>query len=264
VNEESRPYLTIVVPAYNEEHRLPSALRSIHSYLEQQPYTGEVIVVDDGSIDATISSVRSVESQVGPIRLLELPHRGKAAAVRAGMLEARGQLVLFTDADLSTPLSFIEQLSQAIEAGADVAIGSREGKGARRLGEPGYRHVMGRVFNAVVRAIAVPGINDTQCGFKMFRHRVAQDVFSSLRLYDGSQEVTGPRVTGFDVEVLFVSRKRGYDIVEIPVQWRHVPGSKVAPLSDSVRMFADVIRVRLNDLRGRYTSPEVRVIDDAR
>lgn len=263
MSDESRPYLSVIVPAYNEEHRLPSTLRSIRAFLDKKPYLSEVIVVDDGSSDATVASIRSIRNQVNPLEILELPHRGKAAAVRAGMLAARGQIVLFTDADLSTPLSYVDTLTAAIDDGADVAIGSREGEGARRLGEPGYRHIMGRIFNTVVRALAVPGINDTQCGFKAFRDHVASDVFSSLRLYDGSRTVTGPRVTGFDVEVLFVARKRGYTIVEIPVQWRHVPGSKVAPMSDAVRMFSDVLRVRLNDIRGKYARADDRVVRDA-
>jgi dolichyl-phosphate beta-glucosyltransferase len=115
-----------------------------------------------------------------------------------------------------------------------------------------YRHLMGRVFNTLVRIVAVPGVNDTQCGFKAFRAEVARDIFPDLRLYDGSKVVVGPRVTGFDVEILFLARRRGYRLVEVPVEWTHVPGSKVAPLSDSIRMFADVLRVRLNAIRGRY------------
>ena len=159
---------------------------------------------------------------------------------------------MFTDADLSTPMAYLDQLLAALSGQAEVAIGSREGKGSKRVGEPMYRHVMGRVFNALVRFVAVPGINDTQCGFKAFDGQAARELFSAARLHTGARNVTGPRVTGFDVEILFLARKRGYDIAEIPVQWTHVAGSKVAPLSDSVRMFADVLRVRYNALRGHY------------
>lgn len=255
VRDNLPPYLSMVVPAYNEEHRLPSTLATLVDFLAGKPYPAEIIVADDGSTDNTRQVAERAAGESSSIRVLSLPHRGKAAAVRAGILEARGEIILFTDADLSTPLSYTDRLVSAIEAGAGVAIGSREGEGAYRHGEPGYRHVMGRIFNAVVRVLAVPGLNDTQCGFKAFRQDVAADVFSSLRLYDGTREVTGPRVTGFDVEVLFVARKRGYRIVEIPVEWTHVPGSKVAPLTDAVRMFVDVLRVRINDIRGRYARP---------
>jgi hypothetical protein len=149
-------------------------------------------------------------------------------------------------------MRYANDLIAALKSGADVAIGSREGAGATRIGEPGYRHLMGRVFNAVVRAVAVPGINDTQCGFKAFTREAAQDIFSRTRLHAGDQPVRGPRVTGFDVEVLFIARQRGYTIVETPVYWKHVAGSKVQPLQDSFRMFADVLRVRWNAIRGRY------------
>ena len=169
------------------------------------------------------------------------------------MLAATGRHVLFTDADLSTPITYATKLTEALERGADVAIGSREGIGATRVGEPAYRHIMGRVFNAVVRLLAVPGINDTQCGFKAFRHEAAQNIFSRTLLHAGQGPVHGPRVTGFDVEVLFIARQVGYTVVEVPVYWEHVAGSKVQPLPDSFRMFADVLRVRWNALRGRYT-----------
>jgi dolichyl-phosphate beta-glucosyltransferase len=213
--------------------------------------------VDDGSSDATLHIAREFASAHPRFRVLALPHRGKASAVRAGVLAARGRIVLFSDADLSTPLPQTAELVAAIRSGADVAIGSREGVGARRIGEPAYRHVMGRVFNAVVRALAVPGINDTQCGFKAFRRPVAQDLFQRARLYTGDQLVSGPRVTGFDVEILYLARKRGYRIIEVPVQWRHVAGSKVRPLRDAARMFIDVTHVRFNALAGRYRQQDV-------
>lgn len=252
MNEQSRPFLSVVVPAYNEESRLPATLKAIDTYLSSQPYSSEIIVVDDGSTDRTAQLGHEFEATLSSYQVLHVPHRGKAPAVRAGMLAATGEYVMFTDADLSTPMHYVEPLLSALDAGTDVAIGSREGNGSRRVGEPGYRHFMGRVFNTLVRLIAVPGINDTQCGFKAFRSNVAQDLFRSARLHAGEREVSGPRVTGFDVEILFLARKRGYDIAEIPVEWTHVAGSKVAPLGDSVRMFADVVRVRYNALRGRY------------
>lgn len=246
------PALSIVIPAYNEAQRLPGTLRAVAEYVAEHEAPVEVIVVDDGSDDATGAIAESFAACHAWLRVMALPHRGKAAAVRAGVLSATGRIVLFSDADLSTPLRFADNLAVAIAGGADVAIGSREGLGARRIGEPAYRHVMGRVFNAVVRVLAVPGINDTQCGFKAFRRDVARDIFARVRLYADNRAVSGPRVTGFDVEVLYLARAGGYRVVEVPVQWRHVAGSKVRPLRDAARMFADVARVRSNALRGRY------------
>ena len=248
------PDLSIVIPAYNEERRLPTTLVAVNAYLAATDTRAEVLLVDDGSDDNTRSLAEAFAACHSWLRVLTVPHRGKAAAVRAGMLAARGRHVLFSDADLSTPLDFTAALVGELERGYDVAIGSREGLGARRIGEPVYRHVMGRVFNAVVRLLAVPGIRDTQCGFKAFRHDVARDVFSRALLHTGDGVISGPRVTGFDVEILYITRARGYRIIEIPVQWRHVSGSKVRPAHDAARMFMDVARVRWNALRGRYRS----------
>lgn len=253
MSQQTRPFLSVVIPAYNEERRLPSTLDAVQTYLELQHFTYEIILADDGSEDQTAEIAAAFAKTNDSVRILRLPHQGKANTVKAGVLASIGEYVMFTDADLSTPLTFISHLIDVLEDGADVAIGSREGQGAIRHHEPVYRHFMGRVFNTLVRMIAVPGINDTQCGFKAFRADVAHDVFSSVLLYKDSRTVSGPRVTGFDVEVLFLARRRGYRIVEVPVEWTHVSGSKVAPLSDSIRMFADVVRVRMNALRGRYS-----------
>lgn len=249
---DTPPELSIVIPAYNEQQRLPATLEAVASFMNGRNGSTEALIVDDGSTDATRAIAERFVACAPRFRLLALPHRGKAGAVRAGMLAATGQHVLFTDADLSTPLSFADELVAALDNGADVAIGSREGVGSRRIGEPGYRHLMGRVFNAVTRLLAVPGVNDTQCGFKAFRRDVARDLFTHARLYADTRTVSGPRVTGFDVEILYIARRRGYRIIEIPVEWRHVAGSKVRPLRDAARMFADVVRVRWNAMRGRY------------
>jgi glycosyltransferase involved in cell wall biosynthesis len=253
LDDTHQPDLTIVLPAYNESARLPGSLAQIDRFLADSCIRAEVLVVDDGSDDNTLRIATSHESPAGRFEVLSLPHRGKASAVRAGMLAASGRYVLFTDADLSTPISYATDLMRTLDDGADVAIGSREGLGATRVGEPAYRHVMGRIFNAVVRLVAVPRINDTQCGFKAFRREAAQEIFSRTILHAGDKPVRGPRVTGFDVEVLFIARKLGCTVVEVPVYWEHVAGSKVQPLPDSFRMFADVLRVRWNALRGRYS-----------
>ncbi|MCC6628754.1 MAG: glycosyltransferase family 2 protein [Chloroflexi bacterium] len=244
------------MPAYNEERRLPATLPRALAYLTAAPLTWELLLVDDGSADGTLAIMRAAAADCPAVRVLAEPHRGKAAAVRAGVLAARGDAVLFTDADLSTPLATVEAMLPLLKSAggaADGVIGSREGLGARRHDEPLYRHVMGRVFNLLVRWLAVPGIHDTQCGFKLFTRGAGQDLFHRLRLYgDDAPRVRGPLVTGFDVELLFLARKRGYAIVEQPVAWQHVPGSKVDPLRDAYRMARDVLRVRLNDLRGVY------------
>ena len=247
-----RPDLSIVIPAYNEASRLPATLQSVSDYVECTPRCVEVIVVNDGSDDNTLTIARGFRQKSNAYRVIDAPHRGKAAAVRVGVRSAQGAVILFTDADLSTPVEYADALLRAIAEGADIAIGSREGSGSRRVEEPWYRHVMGRVFNRLVRTLAVPGIDDTQCGFKAFRAEVAHDLFARARLYADDVPVRGPRVTGFDVEILHLALRSGYRVAEIPVYWKHIGGSKVSPLRDSVRMFADVVRVRYLAARGRY------------
>lgn len=258
VNETKRPELTIVIPAYNEEQRLPATLAAIDLYLTDARITGEIIVADDGSTDQTAEIAEQFAPAAATLVLLRLPHRGKAHAVRDGILNASADYVLFTDADLSTPMRYAPALLDELSKGAGVAIGSREGFGARRVGEPPYRHVMGRIFNFVVQALAVPGIDDTQCGFKAFRSDAARAIFGLTQLHDPG-DIRGPRVSGFDVEVLFIARRLGYRIATVPVYWEHVPGSKVRPIQDSALMFLDVVRVRLNAIRGFYDPDRTRI-----
>jgi glycosyltransferase involved in cell wall biosynthesis len=233
--------LSIVIPAYNEATRLPGTLERVLAYLDQGDSSFEVLAVDDGSSDRTAELVERIAADEPRIRLLREPHRGKGAAVRAGALAARGAVVLFTDADLSHPVEELTRLPGLLD-GAQVVIASREGAGARRLAEPLYRHLMGRVFNRFVRLLAVPGIEDTQCGLKCFTAPAARELFKRQTI-DGF---------GFDVELLFLARKLGYRVREVSVTWRHVPASRVDPLRDTLRMVADVVRVRWNDLLGRY------------
>ncbi len=245
--------VSTVIPAFNERTRLPDTLRTVHAYFSERGDDFEIIIVDDGSTDDTVALAEELAGQLGRVEVLREPHRGKGATVRAGMLHASRALVLFTDADLSTPIGEAERLLSRLESGYDIAIGSREGKGAQRLDEPAYRHLMGRAFNALVRAAVVGGIQDTQCGFKAFRREVARDLFNRVRLYGADAPVlAGSKVTAFDVEILFLARKRGYQVVEVPVEWRHDPASKVNAARDSAAMLRDVLQVRINDLRGQY------------
>jgi dolichyl-phosphate beta-glucosyltransferase len=253
-----RPALSLVVPAYDEAARLDATLTQVADWMRAPPRAPvEVILADDGSTDATLSVFETfAREHPGQVRVLALPHRGKAATVTSGMLAAEGEVVLFSDADLSVPLSEAAALLRALDEGADVAIGSREAPGARREEEPGYRHVMGRAFNGLVRALVVAGIKDTQCGFKMFRRDAAREIFGRLRRYGPDAPVIrGPMVTAFDVEVLFLARRLGLRVVELPVPWKHGGQSKVRPVVDAVRMARDVLLLKWADLRGEYGPP---------
>lgn len=251
--ETNIPLVSVVIPAYNEERRLPGTLQRVSEYLDAQNYPSEILVVDDGSSDNTTGIVETFAAQHATVKLIKNDHRGKGYTVRTGMLAAQGHIVLFSDADLSTPIEDLEKLLPWFERGYDIVIGSREGAGANRIKEPFYRHLMGRVFNFIVQLLTVRGIQDTQCGFKAFRDEVAQDVFSRMLLYgDNAQKVSGGMVTAFDVEALFIGHKSGYRIKEVPVNWRYGTETKVNPLRDSYRNFRDVLLVRWNDMRGLY------------
>jgi dolichyl-phosphate beta-glucosyltransferase len=253
VDAAGSPYLTIVIPAYNEARRLPATLESVLDHLDTQDYSADVIVVDDGSTDGTAEVAQQYDRRHRRVKVIKNPHHGKGATVRRGMLAADGQIVLFTDADLSAPISEIDRLLPWFAEGYDVVIGSREGAGARRYEEPFYRHLMGRVFNLLVRLLTVEGIQDTQCGFKAFRREVAHDLFHRMRLYsDSGNAVQGAMVTAFDVEILFLAQRLGYHIREVPVEWRYSNETKVNPIKDSWRNLRDVLRVRWNAVRGVY------------
>jgi len=241
--------LSIVVPAYNEAGRIGASVRAIDAWARASATPIELIVVDDGSDDATADEAAAA----APCRVLRNPHRGKAYAVRTGVRAATAPAVLFTDADLAVPIGEATRFLDLMRGGHSVVIASREGAGARRVGEPWHRHAMGRVFNGIVRALAVPGIQDTQCGFKLFERAAALRLFDASRLYaDAAEPIRGAAVTAFDVEILYLARRFGYRIAEVPVEWHHGEESKVRPLADSLRNLGDVLAVRWNALRGRY------------
>jgi dolichyl-phosphate beta-glucosyltransferase len=251
-----QPFLSVVVPAYNEARRLPRNLKKIIDFLRERSYTFEVIVVDDGSTDDTAQQAREVINGDPRARIIENPHYGKGFAVRSGMLAAVGEIVLFTDADLSVPIESIDDLLPWFEQGYDIVFGSREGGGSgQRVGEPFYRHLMGRIFNLLVQRLAIPGVQDTQCGFKAMRREVVREVFPQLLIHDGSKgPIDHPMVTAFDVELLFLARRAGYRLKEVPVTWYYGNESKVDAVADSWRNMKDVLTVRWNLLRGRYPS----------
>jgi dolichyl-phosphate beta-glucosyltransferase len=239
---KTEPLLSIIIPAHNEEQRLPASLEQIVAFLEEQEYEAEVIVVENASRDNTAGVVEEFMARYPFISMIREERPGKGLAVKLGMLAARGEYLFFCDTDLSMPIEEVAKFLPPQLENYDVAIASREVEGARRYGEPAYRHLMGRVFNFLVRLLAVPGFQDTQCGFKCFRQAVARDIFPY-------QTMEG---WGFDVEVLFIARKRGYRIVEVPINWYYMANSRVSPIKDTLSMLRELLKVRLNDWRGMY------------
>jgi glycosyltransferase involved in cell wall biosynthesis len=248
-----QPYLSVIIPSYNEVKNLKrGVLDQVLTYLQQQPYAWELILSDDGSSDITVSLLETFAKKSPYIRVLKNVHAGKGPTVKAGMLAATGRWRLFTDFDQSTPLKEVEKLWPYAEEGFGVIIGSREIKGAKRDREPLHRHLMGRGFNMLVQLLAIPGIQDTQCGFKMFSEKAAVELFNKLVVY-GQPAVRQDAFTGaFDVEALYLARKYNYSIKEVPILWQHNETDRVNPVKDSVRMLLDILRVRITDLLGKY------------
>lgn len=235
-DETAPPRLSIVVPSYNEEQRLPRTIETIERYLEGKRIRYELILVDDGSADGTRLVMDRASERNSSVRVEGLSqNRGKGRAIATGVAAARGSEILVTDADLSTPIEELEKLQAALDAGAGVAIGSRSVKGSRvEIAQPIYRQLMGKSFNLIVQSLLLPGIWDTQCGFKLFRADVAHAAFAGL---------TSERF-GFDPEVLFRAKKQGVKIAEVPVVWRNSAPTKVNAIGSSLDMLKDVIKVR--------------------
>ncbi len=248
-------YLSIVVPAYNEERRIEGCIKEIFRFMRSQDYLYEVIISDDGSSDRTRDIVKKYQRDWPNLILHENIHRGKAVTVISGINRASGKFVLFTDVDLSVSIDETPKLLNWLEnQNYDVAIASREGTGAKRINEPNTRHIMGRVFNALVQVAVLPGINDTQCGFKMFRTPVIQEIFKRTKLYSlQDKEIKGGRVSAFDVEILYLAKKLGYKIKEVPVTWVYDGDSKVHNFKDSYYNARDVFQVKFNSLVGKYS-----------
>lgn len=237
-------YLSIVLPAYNEEERIERTLKEIIAYLKDKPFRSEIIVVNDGSNDKTFDTAKATLNGFEGSQIISRAENvGKGYSVREGVLHAGGDIILFSDADLSTPIQEFEKLIEWIRNGYDVAIGSRDVKGSEVVIHQNWlREHMGRIFNIFVQVLALRGLKDTQCGFKCFTRKTAQDIFTRQTIQD----------FGFDVESLFIARKLGYRIKEVPVRWFNSPKSKVSVFRDPIKMLLDLFRIRLNHALGRY------------
>ncbi|HET6847010.1 MAG TPA: dolichyl-phosphate beta-glucosyltransferase [Anaerolineales bacterium] len=244
----STPLLSIVIPAHNEESRLPRTLEQVFAFLQKQPYSAEVLVVENGSVDRTLAIAQQFASNHPQLRPIQLDARGKGLAVRTGMLAATGDYRFMCDADLSMPIEEVNRFLPPALPDLDVAIGSREVHGARRFNEPAHRHLGGRFINLIIRLLILPSLQDTQCGFKCFRADVAQDLFRQQTLEGWS----------FDIELLYIAYRRGYRVVEVPVDWYYRSESKVSAVRDALRMISDIFRIRSNGRRGLYNAPPTR------
>lgn len=236
------PFLSLVIPAHNEESRLPATLEQVFAFLTLQNYAAEVIVVENGSTDRTLEIAQGFASRHTQLKVIHTDERGKGLAVKQGMLAARGAFRFFADADFSMPVSEINRFLPPALPDCDIVIASRETPGAVRYNEPFRRHLSGRIFNALIRLVVLPGLDDTQCGFKCFRARVAEEIFPRQTMPGWS----------FDVELLYIARRKGYRIKEIGIPWYFNPETKVSLVRDSLRMASDLFTIRRNARRGLY------------
>ncbi len=243
----STPFLSLIIPAHNEANRLPASLDAVHRYLLTLPYETEVIVIENNSSDATSDIVRKWMETMPQLRLIGLEQPGKGNAIRTGMLAAKGEYRFMADADFSMRVEEIGNFLPDGKAAAPVAIASREAPGSRRVGEPFYRHLIGRVYNLLVRLLVLPGLQDTQCGFKCFSAEAAEAIFPLQRLEGWS----------FDVEVLTIARELGFEVTEVPITWHYQPGSRMHLLRDSLQMAKDLFTIRHDKNKGLYHAPEV-------
>jgi len=247
----NRLELSVIVPVYNEEKRVSKTLKEAFAYLKAKRITAEVIVVDDGSSDKTVEVVGRFKKMATPKQTLKiLKHtinKGKGAAVKTGALTAKGNIVLYMDADNATPLSEYEKFKPAFKNNVDVIVGSRAiDRKQVKVHQPLYREIIGRIGNIIIQLLVVPGISDTQCGFKAFTHNAAKTIFPLQTI----------ERFGFDVELLYIARKRRFSMLETSVIWRDDPNTRVNALRDSIRTFTELFIIRWNDLKGLYRSRE--------
>ncbi len=245
---------SIVVPAYNEADKITNTITQITSFMEYFETDYEVIISNDGSTDDTAKQVTEATKTNSKVKLLDNPHKGKGPTVWSGVMAAEGDYIYLADADLSAPMSELKKMFVWVtDQNYDFVIASREGTGATRVNEPVMRHVMGRVFNYLVQAVLLPGIKDSQCGFKLFKRDVARKIFSKLAIYGPNSPVINKAYFGaFDVEVLYLAKKMGYKVKEVPVTWQYVKTTRLSPVVDSLKMAKDVLLVKLNYSKGLY------------
>jgi len=245
---------SVIIPAYNEEARITSTLTQILGFMKSFSVEFEIIVVDDGSGDKTVEVVTNYSKDHPEISLVPNPHKGKGFAVRSGVLASKGKYVLMADADMATPIEELKRLAVWVaDHNFDVVVSSREGVGAKRQNEPLIRHLMGRVFNLIIRILTGLGIQDTQNGFKLFKGDEAREIFGGMILFGpNAPDLKNPRVSAFDVEVLMIAKRHGYKIKEVPITWTYVPTTRVNLFRDSFLNLWDVLRIKFNDMRGKY------------
>ncbi len=233
-------FLSVIIPAFNEEQRLPKTLEQVLTFLQAQPYTSELLVVENASQDETYRVAEKFaqvhSNQQLPITVLREPMQGKGAAVQRGVFASQGEFIFMCDADLSMPVEQINHFLPPNIEQFEIAIASREAPGSRRYNEPAYRHLVGRVFNTLIRILALPGLNDTQCGFKCFKAPVAVQLFNEMTITGWS----------FDVEILYLAQQRNYRIIEIPIQWYYNPDSHISVIRDSLQMALDIFKIRFS------------------
>ncbi len=248
-----KTYLSVIIPCYDEMANLrKGVLDKVHYFLDKQKYPYEVIIVDDGSKDGSIGFIRDFTAENARFKLIENQHMGKAGAVTAGILQAKGEYLLFTDMDQATPIEEVKNLLPYFKEGFDIVIGSR---GSHREGAPFSRRIVswGSMFLRTM-IIGLGDIKDTQCGFKMFKRDVAQRLFTRVNeMHHGFKKISGSSVTAaFDMELLFLAKKMGYTIKEVPVNWLYVESRRVSPIKDSIQGVIDLLKMKQNDLRGKY------------
>lgn len=240
-------YLSIIIPALNEGHRLPKTLDSIIGFLNRQAYESEIVIIDNASTDDTFQVAKSFSDKFENLKVISEQKRGKGFAVQTGMLAANGEYRFMCDSDLSMPIEELPKFLPPL-CKADVAIGSREAKGAVRINEPWQRHLLGRVFNILIKLLVLPGVSDTQCGFKVFRKNVVNEICAKQRIGGWA----------FDVELLLLTKRASFTLKEIPINWYYITGSKVKPIRDSVRMLRELLVIRRNVTTGLYDeAPEL-------
>lgn len=246
-------FVSIILPSYNELRNIKrGVLSQVYAYLKTVPWKWELILADDGSTDGSREELANFEKTHPNVKFLALPHKGKGPTVLEALRQAKGDLRLFSDFDQATPLEEIEKLLPFVEDGAQIVVGSREVQGSERKSEPFHRHLMGKGFNFFVHLIAIRGIHDTQCGFKMFTKEASDALVDKVIIYSGKGKLQGAFTGAFDVELLYLAKKYGFKIAEVPIKWTYAKTDRVDPIRDSLRMLIDILRIRFADLQGKY------------